>query len=283
MSKVVFWDMGYGGSAEVAAAFGVQGGLHEKYHLLLMNCGAAGTGIEEGFSLRDKEMEDDLGLPVQDHGMEALIRLAESERLLQADMKDYTYPLLPGRLDMVDGLKPVGAGTSEMLLSAELGAILNIAERYYDIIVMQLSGVHALVQNNWLPRSEDTLVAVLRQNRVELDTFFEMNGSMERTDSVMPQAIVIHQYDAASKWSLQNIKRRYNCEVPMIGIPYHTEFSDAWNGQDIIAFFRRYRLLKGRGYEREQFLFSCKELVRLALSAKERASDTALDSKVKGA
>ncbi|GAA0137251.1 hypothetical protein YSY43_40920 [Paenibacillus sp. YSY-4.3] len=282
MSKVVFWDMGYGGSAEVAAAFGVQAGLHEKHHLLLINCGIAGTGIEEGFLLRDDGLDIDLSLPVQDYGMEALMRLAESGRLLQADMTDYTYPLLPGRLDLADGLKPMSA-PRESLLTTGLGAILNIAERYYDIIVMQLSGVDAMSLDSGMLRNEDTFVAVLRQNRVELDTFFEMNGRIEWATCDMPKAIVVHQYDAASKWSLQNIKRRYNCDVPMIGIPYHTEFSDAWNGQDIISFFRRYRLLKGRGYEREQFLFSCKELVRLALSSKERANETALDSKVKGA
>jgi len=282
VSKIIFWDMGYGGSAEVAAVFGVQAGLCEKYHLLLMNGGAAGTGIEEGFSLRDKELDSDLSIPIQDHGLEALMRLAESGRLHHADFTDYTYPLLPGRLDLVDGLKREGI-LREALSIAELEIVLKRAEQHYDIIVMQLSGVHALAQDRKWLGNEDLLIAVLRQNRVELDTFFEESGRMDRSTGATPLAIVLHQYDAASKWSLQNIKRRYNCDVPMIGIPYHTEFSDAWNGQEIISFFRRYRLLKGRGYEREQFLFSCKELVRLALSTKGQTNGNELDSKVRGA
>lgn len=280
MSKVVFWDLGYGGSAEVAAAFGVQAGLHEKYHFLLMNCGYSGTGLEEGFPPRDNELGKELRMPVQDHGMEALLRLAESGKLLQANMTDYTYPLLQGRLDLAEGMQSI-SNSRHPLHSVELEAILNMAERLYDIIIMQLSGAGSLYSDRL--REEDTLIAVLRQNRLELDTFFEMAGRSETIRGIAPLAIVIHQYDAASKWSLQNIKRRYNCEVPMIGIPYHTEFSDAWNGQDIISFFRRYRLLKGRGYEREQFLFSCKELVRLALSPKERSHHSATDSKVRGA
>lgn len=282
MSKVVFWDLGYGGSAEVAAAFAVQAGLCEKCHFLLMNCGYYGTGLEEGFPLRDSELGTELRMPVQDHGMEALLRLAESGRLLQANMKDYTYPLLQGRLDLAEGLQSISS-SRHPLHSAELEAILNMAERLYDIIIMQLSGANPLYLDRL--REEDAFIAVLRQNRVELDTFFEMAAKPETNTNrgITPLALVIHQYDAASKWSLQNIKRRYNCEVPMIGIPYHTEFSDAWNGQDIISFFRRYRLLKGRGYEREQFLFSCKELVRLALAPKERSRHSALNSKVRGA
>lgn len=278
MSKVVFWDLGYGGSAEVAAAFGVQAGLCDKYHLLLMNCGYSGTGLEEGFPARDLEHDRDLSLPIQDYGMEALMRLAESGRLFQANMTDYTYPLLQGRLDLADGIKTINDLRHPSF--AHLEAIMDIAERYYDIVVMQTSGSCSLFTDR--QREEDTLIAVLRQNRVELDTFFEIVGSNAVRGNT-PLAVVIHQYDAASKWSLPNIKRRYNCKIPMIGIPYHTEFSDAWNGQDIISFFRRYRLLKGRGYEREQFLFSFKELARLALADQGRSKTSAVDDKVKGA
>ncbi|WP_055107984.1 hypothetical protein [Paenibacillus ihumii] len=283
MSKIVFWDMGYGGSAEVAGAFGVQAGLHEKYHLLLLNCGYAGTGMEEGFPPRDMVLDHDLRLPVRDQGMEALQRLAESGRLPQCNLMDYTYPLLPGRLDLADGLQAKGESVRHSLPPAELGAIVSMAEQCYDIVIMQESALNASLLDNPGLRKDDTLIAVLRQNRVELDTFFEMSGTSAFSNGSTPQAIIVHQYDAASKWSLQNIKRRYNCDVAMIGIPYHTEFSDAWNGQDIISFFRRYRLLKGRGYEREQFLFSCKELVRIALAAKERSGGPMMDSKVKGA
>lgn len=280
MSKVVFWDLGYGGSAEVAAAFGVQAGLYDKYHLLLMNYGFSGTGIEEGFPTRNRVLDRDFGLPVQDYGMEALLRLAESGRLYQANMMDYTYPLLQGRLDLADGMQTI-SDLRDPSYFDHVEAILNMAERYYDIIVTQISGSDSILMESL--REDDILIAVLRQNRVELDRFFKVVDGSDTVRENKPMAIVIPQYDAASKWSLQNIKRRYNCEVPMIGIPYHTEFSDAWNGQDIIAFFRRYRLLKGRGYEREQFLFSCKELARLALAGKERSKTSAIADSVKGA
>lgn len=281
MSKVVFWDLGYGGSSEVAAAFSVQAGLHDKYHLLLLNYGNSGMGVEEGFLARNYESNRDLRLPVQDYGMEALMRLAESGRLYQANLMDYTYPLLQGRLDLADGMQTAN-DQRDPLYFEQLEAIMNMAAHYYDIIVTQVSGPGSILMDNL--QEDDTLIAVLRQNRVELDTFFELVDRSGATGGNMPKALVIPHYDAASKWSLQNIKRRYNCEIPMIGIPYHTEFSDAWNGQDIIAFFRRYRLLKGRGYEREQFLFSCKELTRLALAGKERSKASfAIGDKVKGA
>ncbi|AZK47383.1 hypothetical protein [Paenibacillus lentus] len=280
MSKIIFWDLGYGGSAEVAAAFSVQAGLHDKYHLLLMNYGYSGTGVEEGFLTRNRELDRDLRLPVQDYGMEALMRLAESGRLYQANMMDYTYPLLQGRLDLADGMQ-TNSDPRDPAYFQHLEAILNMAERYYDIIVTQVSGLESILMDSL--REDDILIAVLRQNRVELDTFFKLVDVSDAGRGNKPMALVIPHYDAASKWSLQNIKRRYNCEAPMIGIPYHTEFNDAWNGQDIIGFFRRYRLLKGRGYEREQFLFSCKELARLALTGTVRSKTSAIDDKMKGA
>lgn len=281
MSKVVFWDSGCGGSAEVAAAFGVSAGFHDRHHLLLTNCGQSGTGIEEGFPPRYEEMEDYFHSPVCDHGMEALLRLAESERLSKATIADYTYPLLQGRLDMAFGPK-FGSDPWELIQSKEFAAIIQTAEQQYDFVVLQLSGSSALSYTAML-HPDDVIVAVLRQNRVEMDAFFEKINTANSLLHPVPIVAVIHQYDALSKWSLQNIKRRYHSQIPMIGIPYHTEFNDAWNGQDIISFFRRYRLLKGRGYEREQFLFSCKELVRFVLGKKEQSNHPVMDGKEKGA
>lgn len=254
MSRIVFWDSGHGASSQIAASVAITLSLHFNKRLLLANTGRFDTGFEEGIPL----VSDGSSL-LQEYGMDALLRLAACQRLSKGNISDYTLSLLRGRLDLASGSK---LGPDALLGSvaskSNVEEILMVAGQYYDLVLLHTMGEEGLPQFAY-NYEQDVLVAVLCQSRVQLDAFFaDQIKSPEFAGKKV--VLAISQYDRTSRWTLQNIKRRYNCKIPMYGIPYHTGFADAWNNRDILSFFRRNRLTNRRGPEKHELISSYHEL-----------------------
>lgn len=275
MSKIIFWDSGHGGSSQIAASVAIYLSLRFNKRLILANGGVFDTGFEEGFSFGS-----DATSLLSEYGMDALLRLAACHRLSKDNISDYTLSLLRGRLDLASGRKLgtkalIGIETSR----SEVEEILRVAEQYYDLVLLQTTGEEVL-QQFASHYEQDVLIAVLGQNRAQLDAFFstQMESQVFAGKKLV---IAICQYDRNSRWTIQNIKRRYNCRVPMYGIPYHTGFADAWNARDIVSYFKKYRLTNRRGADNQELVASYHELSGNILQLS--GSGTFLARKEKGA
>lgn len=278
MSRILFWDSGQGYSSQIAASTAITLALQFNQRLLLANGGQFGTGFEEGFPTGANR--NDYSPLLEEYGMDALLRLAASKRLTTDNISDYTLSLLRGKLDLAAGCK-VGLGGPSAVVEPkrEIKEILQVADKYYDFVLLQSTGGRGPQQNDSFLKY-DGLVAALSQSRAKLDQFFA--EQIETTAFAgIPFSLVICHYDSTSRWTIQNIKRRYGCKVPLFGIPYHTGFIDAWNARDILSYFRRYRLLTRRGPEKQELVSSYYELSRNILQL--TGSNALPDRKVKGA
>lgn len=268
MSRIIFWDYGHEGSAEVAAAAAIGMSLTHPGRILLLNEVKAGTNVEAGFSLSD-QYQDRGALPLTEYGIDALLRLAANQRLSAANFSDYTQPVIKGKLDLVSGSREECLENSHES-GEKLGRVYAAAEQAYDFIFTGSrfsSGAVAVAGPHNLPIGRLLSVAVLRQNRLELERFFgdvvrETNGAN------VTDAIVIQHYDHRSQWSAGNIRRRFGCKLPLYVIPHSTEFMDAWNNMNILRFIRLHRLLPRRRPAKEEFMSGlanlCDGLYRLA-------------------
>lgn len=277
MSRIIFWDDGHGGSAEIAAASAVGMALTYPGRILLINEDQAGTSVDAGFSLSD-EFRDRGNPPLEEYGIDALLRLASNQRLCAANFSDYTQPVIKGKLDLVSGTRNE---CSEY--SSEAGEMLNrvyaAAEQAYEIIISRSrisSGAFVETKTNplYMQTGRIKRVAVLRQNRLELERFFA-GMDCETNWATVTDIIVLQHYDPRSHWSAGNIRRRFGCQLPMYSIPYSTEFMDAWNNMNILKCIRLHRLLPRRGPVKEEMLAGlaglCDGLYRLSA---ERAADS---------
>ncbi|WP_018752836.1 hypothetical protein [Paenibacillus sanguinis] len=240
MSRLLFWDGGQGIAAEIATACAIMLGLHYSQRVLLLNQGRVSSGPEEG--LRQAVLRHQAGRAnreLDEFGMAALLRMAASGRLKPGNIADYTLPLLRGRLDFAGGLQHDGlalAGEGEQ----EVAALLQMAEQAYDLVVLHLQGRRRLSEALRSRQKGDIMVAVLPQRRAQLEAFF--NDIAPYLSRQHPDiCVAISSFDAKSHWSLANIQRRYKSGLPIFGIPHQSEFMDAWNDQDILTFFRKYR------------------------------------------
>ncbi|GIO43655.1 hypothetical protein [Paenibacillus apis] len=225
MSRILFWDYGDGGAADIAAAIAVYHGLKRPGKVLLLNEHKVGEGLESGLKLHVDGLQDSSGFQVREHGIESLLRLQANQRLSAVNFRDYTYSLIAEQLDVVSGFvhgKIPAAG------------LYRLAEQIYELTITYSSEVQTL------PHSEPR-VAVLSQNRMLLERFFEEKDRADRSDIRSScEVLVLRDFDRNSRWTVNNIRRRYKARVPVIALDYCTAFRDAVNHRDLLRFMYYY-------------------------------------------
>ncbi|WP_178019384.1 hypothetical protein [uncultured Paenibacillus sp.] len=258
MSRLVFWDGGLGGAAEASVATAITLGLRFPQRLLLVNEGPAGFGLEEGIRQTVRLHGDTYGgEAIPEHGLDALLRLQASGRLSRTNFADYTVPLLRGRLDLACGTC-LGDSGWKAVEKKDIAELLAVADQSYDILILPAHG-QQLSEVLQKQREGDVLVAVLPHRLGILDERYEELAPF-LNDPKMKLILVLSPFDPRSRWGINNVKRRYPVSLPMIGIPHHTEFSDAWNDRDILTYFRKFPLWPKRGGSRELLLKGYREL-----------------------
>ncbi|MEF2967267.1 hypothetical protein V3851_15625 [Paenibacillus sp. M1] len=252
MSKIVCWDYGHGSSAELAASAAICTALMFAGRVLLVNEESAGKGVEAGVGSRSGSRyaggSTDSASPVAESGMDALLRLAANQRLSKGNFQDYTYPAIAGKLDLVPGFSPEGRQEREIAeRNGSLSLLYSVAEEAYDSVFTR-SDASELREPERAPYREgkEMHFPVLRQNRLELERFFEEYRERNR-EITFADGILLHHYDPASHWTAGNIKRRFGCKLPIYGIPYSTEFMDAWNNGNILKHIRLSSLIHRKG------------------------------------
>ncbi|GIO37284.1 hypothetical protein J41TS12_21450 [Paenibacillus antibioticophila] len=221
MSRILFWDYGDGGAADIAAAIAVYHGLKRPGKVLLLNEHKAGEGLESGLKLHADGLQESSGFQVREHGIEPLLRLQANQRLSAGNFRDYSYALIAEQLDVVSGFihgkKPASG-------------LYRLAEQIYELTITYSSEAQSL------PHSE-IRVAVLTQNRMLLERFFEEKDRADRSDIRSTyEILVLRDFDRRSRWTVNNIRRRYKARVPVIALDYCTAFRDAVNHRDLLGF-----------------------------------------------
>lgn len=263
MSTIAFWSplTGGSGNSSHAAAVASMFALESSAKLLLGHGGTAGRRIEEAFQSRRVGLDHSI-VSYQDSGMDALERLCMNKRLHKDNLRDYTIPMLPERLDLVAGNEKRD-GTLPGYRCQLLHSILAIAKQYYDLVVMDAgSGVKEIQGkgDEAILASADLVVVSLTQNIRELEAFFSGDTRPQVLQN-KPYILTIGRYDRYSHCTLQNIKRRFGVKDSIHGIPYCTDFLDAWNSQGLLTFMQKSRLLNGNN-DSAQFANSIKGLIK---------------------
>lgn len=275
MTRIMFWDPGHGGAAHLAVGCAVTLAIQHSKRMLLLNVGSASYGVEEGLRT---ELRDTGGLgqtlPFSEHGLDALLRVSESGRLTKANFSDYTLPLVGGRLDLACGsISESSHATGTTIKDTKISDLLKVADQRYDLLMLHMHDKRPIM-DAFAAQNYDVTLVVLEQKRVQLDAFFSELSQMPEPER-RKLNIAIYPYDPQSSWSLANIKRRYSVSLPLFSIPYNTEFADAWNSRETLSFFRKYKLILGKGGAREALLGSYRKLSQCLL---EKAGNTSVHS-----
>ncbi|WP_223066249.1 hypothetical protein [Paenibacillus caui] len=260
------------GSAEIAFSMAVTSSLVNPEKCLLLHVGRKGDGAEQGIVPVNRRVGPSY-LPLADEGMDALTRLAASGRLNSRNISDYTLPMISNRLDLATGSElseDMDCAKKEQIYRNIWRAAAGCYERIY------VQGADWRTADSMMAEG-DVAVAVLRQNRVVLEQFFSRLQGME-TALIRPCMIAISHYDAFSSLSVRNIRRMFGSRIPIVGVPYNTGFSNAWNNSEAAAFIQRNLSSSGRSRQNAPFITALKQLVKYSL-ALSKSAGSASDEK----
>lgn len=185
-------------------------------------------------------------------GIEGLIKVLNSNRTSTEIVKNYSRIVLRDRLDVF--LSPVTKSYQEYAqITPYYTNILQIANRYYDLIFVDLSKKMPKQDANDILQISDIVVVNLTQRLKTINDFMELRESNEfyQRKNVM---LAIGRFDRFSKYNSKNITR-YLKEKKLISvIPYNTLFFEACSEGTVIDFLLKVKNITDESDRNSSFI-----------------------------
>lgn len=174
-----------------------------------------------------------------DSGIEGLIKALNSNRNSSEIVKNYSRIILKDRLDIL--LSPCSKVYQEYIDVASYYAnIVQAANRYYDLIFVDLSKKMPRKEVSEILQSSDIVVMNLTQRLKTIDDFIQLREKSEfyKRKNVM---LNIGRYDKFSKYNDKNITKYLKERNDVSVVPYNTLFFESCSEGTTIDFLLKMR------------------------------------------
>lgn len=247
MSLIAVWSpfSSGSGSTMLAASLPIVLAMEYQVKVLIAHGGCAGERVEQAFVFKQESL--DYITAFQDTGLDALERLKISGRLNPENVRNYALPLLSDRLDLLRGPKFDVAQEVDTESAEERKAranlmsnVLDSSKRSYDVTVVDAGNGSPGAVDRAILQAADLVVVGLNQNLHRLEEELDQ----QRLPPELRDKHCLHvigTYDRESNCTLQNIKRRFGLKTMVLGVPYSSGMTDAWNTRSVLAYIQRSR------------------------------------------
>lgn len=177
-----------------------------------------------------------------DSGIEGLIKVLASNKTSNDIVRNYSKTVLRERLDVL--LSPKTEDYEEYTqVCSEYPEILRIADRYYDLIFVDLSSRMHDKERDEIINISDVIMINLTQRLKTINDFIELreNDEFYRAKNIM---LIMGRYDAHSKYNTKNVTRYMREKKQILAIPYNTLYFEACSEGKAIEFFLRLKNLE---------------------------------------
>ena len=229
------------GQSLSVAAVATQMAIEHNFKILVVSTNFKDKTLEDCFIEPDKSIglgnimgQRNVGI---ESGVEGLMRVMASNKTSPEIVKNYSKIILKDRLDVLVSPKTTQYRDYEPIAIA-YPEILQLANRYYDIILVDLDKKMSPEHAENIIQISDVVIMNLTQRMKNIDNFMELREAEEfyRRKHIM---LVVGRYDSFSKYNTKNITR-YLKEKKQVGaIPYNTLFFESCSEGKIIDFFLR--------------------------------------------
>lgn len=172
-------------------------------------------------------------------GIEGLIKMMESNKISPEMIRNYTRIVFKDRLDVLF------SSTTKLYdeyckIANKYIDILKQADRYYDIIIVDLTKKMDKQTAQTILENSTVIVLSFTQKIKNIEQIYELRTAdpLYRKDNVL---LNIGRYDTFSKYSNKNITRTLKEKKPLLVVPYNTLFFEAAAEGDIVEFFLRFQ------------------------------------------
>lgn len=255
------------------AAVASQMAIEHNYKILVVSTSFEDQSLENCFwdleKIHTTSHNNGQGKVEVGSGVEGLAKVLAGNVTSPEIVRSYSKIVLRDRLDVL--LAPT---TKQYKDYAEITPfyteILQTANRFYDIVLVDLSNRMPEQDYENIVQMSDVVVMNLTQRLKGIDNFIQLREANEfyRRKNVM---LLIGRYDSFSKYNTKNVTRYLKERKNVNAIPYNTLFFEACSEGKIIDFFlkiknvsdetdRNYVFLKGTSEMGAAIIYRLQEL-----------------------
>ena len=227
-------------------AVATQMAIEHSYKILIVSTNFKDQTLENCFweldRLNKPIVTDNKANVGVDSGIEGLIKVLASNKTSNDIVRNYSKTVLRERLDVL--LSPKTEDYEEYTqICREYPEILKIADRYYDLIFVDLSNRMSDKEKNDIINVSDIVVISLTQRLKTINDFIELRESdnFYKGKNII---LIMGRYDAHSKYNIKNVTRYMKERKQLLAIPYNTLYFEACSEGKVIDFFLRFKNLE---------------------------------------
>ena len=245
MSVVTFWNNGkeQTGKSLAIAAITTYMAIEHNYKILVISTGHKDSTIDRCF-WEEKKLKRNLGLfgpntnIAMEDGVVGLETIMKSNRISPEQITNYTKIIFKDRLEILPSFKGEKIEYNE--LKTYYPDIINLANRYYDLVFVDLDKELGEELENTILTNSNLIVSSLSQRLASINEFMKLREEKTILNS-NKNLILIGRYDRFSKYTIKNITRYMGEKNKISTIPYNTLFFEACEEAKVPDLFLRLR------------------------------------------
>lgn len=260
MAIISFWSNGNGETAKTAsiAAITTYLAIQHNYKILILDTKYNDYSYQDCYWKEDKTIKlinNSNGKTNIASGISGLSKAILSNKTSPEIITNYTRIVFKDRLEL---LTDTELDKEEYEIHKKVFKdIAKIANRYYDLVFVDIdSGLDEITKNALLEIS-DIVVANLSQKLRQINEFMQIKEmNMIFNDKVVIP--LLGRYDKNSKYSAKNVARYMKEKDGVCAIPYNTLFFEACNEGKVADYFIKFRRINPKD-KNALFINSVKE------------------------
>ncbi len=274
MAIVSFWsqDKKETGKTSAVIALATYMAIEHNYRILVVSTSANDDTMKNAF-WKENNTRKNLGLfgPNTNVGMqtgiEGLNKTIRSNKISPDLITNYTKVVFKDRLEILLGY----TGNEELFkdVATAYPSIVELANKYYDIVLVDVSSKLSDEIQKEILHSSDLIVATISQRKSSMDKYNEAKSANQILNS--PKTIIlIGRYDRFSKYTSKNVSRYLKERNEVNSMPYNTLFFEACEDAGVADLFLRLRKIND---EMDRNLLFISEIKRLCENVVYRLQD----------
>lgn len=221
-------------------ATATQMAIEHSYKILIVSTNFKDQTLENCFWELDRLNKPIINEPGRatvgvDSGIEGLIKVLASNKTSTEIVRNYARTVLRDRLDIL--LSPVTEDYQEYTqVCSNYPEILRIADRYYDLIFVDLSSRMHTEEAQDIINISDVIMINLTQRLKNINDLMELreNDEFYKRKNIM---MLLGRYDGHSKYNVKNVTRYMKEKKQILAIPYNTLYFEACSEGKVVDFF----------------------------------------------
>jgi len=242
MAIITFWNNNTGkiGQTYSSVAIATQMAIENNYKILLMSTSESDRVALTSFGTEQrvktlKMLTQTTSSMELESGIEGLAKLVTANRLNPENVPNYTKVILKDRLEVISQPKNKSGLDYSKLYSSCID-ILNVANRYYDIILVDLNNGIKDETTREILKMSNMIILNMEQKLSEIEKVSEIlkNKEIFKLEKLL---LLINNYDRKSKYTAKNMTRELGRTKNMLTVPYCNLYSEAVQEGTTAEFF----------------------------------------------